>query len=351
MKEPMSNFRDQFADKFETLGGLKPLFGKFNPLNTEELAQIEKDLGVRLPEQYRGFLLEIGGVRFGAMPLVKMMQSSPRGGPDSRETFNYFFGAETEKHLALQERIGFFSGRISDKVIPIGADLMGNLTCLAIKGKRRGRVYFWDHDCGKLYLAATSFDDFLNRLEPYQEPPPRPIPNLSTLLDTEWRHLGQRPSPQETPWNSLCNQFVTSGNAELILARIHEVMKLINIVSRGTWPDDWHAWEKILPKWFLSKCTLEASKQDVDPWLNWLPPNSMNPLASDRRAEMDRPWPLEEWVYWMAPERRKWFWWEGVLVNEMNLEIHVEICEWPLPDAALDWLGRAAGAYRRLAGE
>ncbi len=50
------------------------------------------------------------------------------------------------------------------------------MICLGIKGKRRGKVYFWDHedefddngegrqDYGNVYLLANSLDEFLNKL-------------------------------------------------------------------------------------------------------------------------------------------------------------------------------------------
>ncbi len=342
--EVMKNFKKTFADKFEMLGGLMPLLEKFNPLRQEELAHIERELGVKLPESYRQFLLEIGGVTFGAMVVVRMIQDSPGGGPNKRGTFQHLFGADCEPHFGLLETIQFFESRLPENVIPIGDDMMGNYMCLVIKGKKSGRIYFLDHDHSKLYLAAESFEDLLNRLEASPEPPPKPVPDLQTLLQSEWRHFDQLPQPDEEPWNSLCNSLDCSADAPLVLQRIKDVIKLVNIVSRGAWPEDWRDWEKILPRWFLSQCTMEES-QKVDAWLWWRPPTCLNDEATQRRLEMDRPWPLAEWVYRIAPERRQWFWWQGVVLGEMSLEVHLEISAWPLPTGAFDWLARAAGAF------
>jgi hypothetical protein len=73
-----------------------------------------------------------------------------------------------------------------DTMIPIADDGGGNQICLGIKGKERGKVYYWDHhnewdeqdyleDYGEpmppevkfqnVYLIAKSFEDFIQRLE------------------------------------------------------------------------------------------------------------------------------------------------------------------------------------------
>jgi hypothetical protein len=347
----MTSFEDRFAVKFQSLGGLEPLFDRFNPVSPTELAEIERHLGVRLPESYREFLLQIGGARFGELVVVRMMQVSPGGGPDMRETFDHFFGGGPEKHLALLENIKLYGRRFSDKVIPIGDDLFGNLTCLGIKGKRLGKVYFWDHDYGKFYLAANSIEDFLSRLEIGPEPAEKAVPETKTLLETEWRHLNQLPRPGEERVRSLVSSIICPGNSEVVLERIKEVLNLVNIAARSSWPENWRDWHKFLPRWFLSKCTLEEAGLKRDPELIWLPLDSLNSWASERRGEMETPWPLADWVYWMAPERRDWYWWEGVVIDQKNLEIQMEIRNWPFPDGPLDWLARAAGAYRLLGDE
>lgn len=121
--------RERFADVFESLGGLEPLRGRFKPVTSTELAEIEGGLGVQLPALYREFLLEIGGVHFGEQVVVKMIQKSHGGGPENRQTIDSLYGAISEKQLALARNIKFWreEDRFSDSVIPIGEDVMGNL--------------------------------------------------------------------------------------------------------------------------------------------------------------------------------------------------------------------------------
>src|SRR5260370_6052733 len=87
--EVMKNFKKTFADKFEMLGGLMPLLEKFNPLRQEELAHIERELGVKLPESYRQFLLEIGGGTFLGIVGLRRLPNSPVGATNKRRTFQH----------------------------------------------------------------------------------------------------------------------------------------------------------------------------------------------------------------------------------------------------------------------
>src|SRR5262249_17352860 len=119
----MTNFRE----KFEMLGGLRPLLKEFHPVTPGELDEIQTYIQVRLPKAYRDFLLEIGGVAFGAMLVVRMMEQSPRGGANKKETIDRLFGAKPEGDFGLLENVEIFRERFPKNVIPIGQDLFGNM--------------------------------------------------------------------------------------------------------------------------------------------------------------------------------------------------------------------------------
>lgn len=160
------------------------------PMKSIELARIEKELKVTLPEDYRRFLLEIGGCAFFGMRWVGPIQTR---GPDwSRENVNVLYGSELGKNHVLREEIKVYKNRIPRSLIPIGAGGFGDQFCLGIIGEDSGKVYFWDHEnerdeqdyrvvhgSGKpvsraflfenITLVANSFADFLNGLEKEDE--------------------------------------------------------------------------------------------------------------------------------------------------------------------------------------
>jgi hypothetical protein len=69
-------------------------------------------------------------------------------------------------------------------------------------------------------------------------------------------------------------------------------------------------------------------------------------LSAEERASATRarPWTLADWLYWLEPSERQWFWWDALVENSDTLRVVVEVSGWPTPLGALDWLLRAAGA-------
>lgn len=68
--------------------------------------------------------------------------------------------------------------RIPKQLLPIACDPFGNDICLAISGRRRGKVYFWDHELElgvpswfNVFFVAKSFDNFIDILRPYEDVP------------------------------------------------------------------------------------------------------------------------------------------------------------------------------------
>lgn len=182
---------------FAKLGGIKPVVGKtFSPMTASELANIEKRLGVLLPEGYRNFLTAYGASSFnGASPenpwivYRSLTPLPPHISKTGKGLFDAFYGGKKKGRDAysLSARIKFYSGRMPDSIIPIGDDGGAGQICLGISGKEAGKVYYWDQqnepldeedyleDYGEprppaamfqnVHLIANSFEDFLQRLE------------------------------------------------------------------------------------------------------------------------------------------------------------------------------------------
>lgn len=84
------------------------------------------------------------------------------------------------------------------------------------------------------------------------------------------------------------------------------------------------------------------SPEQAKQWLAWwkgLPPTEQT------RAEIEKDWSLDNWLYWMEPGNRQWFWWDAKMLEDYDhIALAIEVEAWPFPWGALRWLFRAAGA-------
>ena len=83
------------------------------------------------------------------------------------------------------------------------------------------------------------------------------------------------------------------------------------------------------------------SHEEAERWVAWW--RTLAP-ADKARAESEKRWTLEDWLYWLTPSQRQWFWWDAVTDGDHALRVTVEVADWPTALGALDWLLRAAGA-------
>ncbi len=133
-------------------------------ITDEQIAGFEAQLKVRLPTQYRQFLLETnGGVP--NHPTIVWLHPS---GQESGTTLATFFslGGKEDLRLAWQNcRLV-----IPDDWLAIAEDIAGNLLCLQVAGQNHGSVFFWDHELSSDELedefpAYSSFDKLVKQLK------------------------------------------------------------------------------------------------------------------------------------------------------------------------------------------
>ena len=128
-----------------------------------EVAQVESELGVKLPEQYRRFLLQYNGgspqppaFRYGTGPYA-----------DSQvQSFNCILPGD---YTDLRKQAQVFKGRVPDTLLPIGADPFGNVIAIGVRSDELGKVFFWDHETSDVHPVAPGFNAFLDSLEPEPE--------------------------------------------------------------------------------------------------------------------------------------------------------------------------------------
>src|SRR5262245_12481319 len=141
------------------------------PTSEVALAEFEKRIGSRLPEDYREFLLAYNGGK----PKVSKFVFADRTGPYTGSSVRAFAALSAGAHYDLYDYLDTYCSeeerRVPSEVLPIGEDNFGNLVCLAITGRHVGRVYFWNHEgetdpaaYRNMDRIADSFSEFLSKL-------------------------------------------------------------------------------------------------------------------------------------------------------------------------------------------
>lgn len=136
----------------------------YNSLETaieSTLAEFEKKIGARFPEDFREFFIKSNRIEHS---LSTFKISAEQG--DSRVHEIYKSDLENEWNV--------FKNRIPQTMIPFASDPFGNQLCIGVTGDEKGKVYFWDHELEgeedeqpyykNVYKIAESFQDFLSGL-------------------------------------------------------------------------------------------------------------------------------------------------------------------------------------------
>jgi putative nucleotidyltransferase with HDIG domain len=144
------------------------------PVSPDQLDQIERTLNIRLPADYRSFLLRANGgdpepkfFHFTAIDEDEGTRRRQRGVvarfyPTSRAQTG---SGEVNSFVALYQEnvpLGW-----PDWLLPIAQvedDLDGGMLCIGVKGKKEGRIYYWpEQEIGEetLHKVADSFTSFL----------------------------------------------------------------------------------------------------------------------------------------------------------------------------------------------
>lgn len=137
---------------------------EFGKLPIKELEDFEIENNIKIPGDYKQFLLENNGGR--PIPNLNTQPST---------NVAYILGMHNGDYFAsLYKHIEMFKKRIPFSTFPIATDYFGNLFLLTIHPESYGQVYFWDHEGepefqdGNYILncsfVAYSFSEFLQNL-------------------------------------------------------------------------------------------------------------------------------------------------------------------------------------------
>lgn len=58
----------------------------------------------------------------------------------------------------------------------------------------------------------------------------------------------------------------------------------------------------------------------------------------------NRGWALTDWLYWLEPSQREWFWWDASVRGADSLLVRVQVTGWPTALGSLEWVLLASGA-------
>lgn len=161
------------------------------------------------------------------------------------------------------------------------------------------------------------------------------------MTSDEQRRLFDGPQPDEEPGGGLTTATARcAGDAPEVLARAREVMAAVLANSDGAWPSD-EDWRGLLPSWFVEACADEETPEQTRERLaRW---EHLTFAERARETEHDA-WSLDNWILWLEPEERQWFWWSAEAADPDQVVLRVEVPDWPAPTGALEWLLRASGA-------
>lgn len=145
------------VEKLKELGAR--LFGE-KASDESTLAEIEQL--VSISDSYRQALTTIGGAIFfdnGAR--FTPDDTIPWQRPDGTLDIDMLFGLGRGE-FSILEQLNDFKNQLPKGSVPLGDSPGGNL----IISDEYGKVFFWDHETGRVYRITLSLDDFFSRLKP-----------------------------------------------------------------------------------------------------------------------------------------------------------------------------------------
>jgi hypothetical protein len=160
--------------------------------------------------------------------------------------------------------------------------------------------------------------------------------------EVELRHLdvGPRPDERSASVGTVTCVATCRGDSDRVGERAREVLRVVLSQAHRQWPE-LSEWRRLLPSWFVESAAPEQSPEEVSQWLSWW--RSL-PAEEQSRVTREKPWTLADWLYWLEPAERQWFWWDASVEDSDTLKVVAQVVGWPAPLGALGWLLRAAGA-------
>ena len=111
-----------------------------------------------------------------------------------------------------------------------------------------------------------------------------------------------------------------ASQPERVVDRAALVLRVVVTAMLDGWDPSGDVVPEGLPEWFRRACASEGQ-------------------STDER------WSLTEWLFWVPPGDRQWFWWNARQTTSGSGEVLIETTGVPFPTGALWWLLVASGAF------
>lgn len=151
-------------------------YDQFTPFTELEISQLEEDLEVVLPPDYRNFLMQFGGGQPECTVYESTMEGYTMGRIVHIDVLHGNYQAVGSPNIAYN---GILRDRVPSEVLVIGDNGGGSYLCIGVKGKYYGQIWMWylDHQPGinqkptfkKMELIAPSFTVFIEGLRPEED--------------------------------------------------------------------------------------------------------------------------------------------------------------------------------------
>jgi len=151
------------------------------PLLDKTFTDLEKKLNLKIPSQYKKFLLEVnGGVPDKSISYTKVSKETydRSGNVETLYGQGYsimvFYSVNGALYDFFEDGYHIFSDRIPSGFIPIAMADGGDIVIMGTSGAHNGKVYGWSHDeeaevdaqeyFDNVFLIDETFNDFLDGL-------------------------------------------------------------------------------------------------------------------------------------------------------------------------------------------
>jgi len=147
----------------------------YGKLSLDKLEEFEKEIGVKLPDEYRKYLIQYNGAKF------ENNTFSLNWDKGNKSTIHSMYGiANKPKWFSIREQNPYLYdiNVVKKGYLSIGSDGLGNQILIKLKWPNKGAIYFWDHEKpflrfkNVLLKQADSFIEFVDNLkkeETYEE--------------------------------------------------------------------------------------------------------------------------------------------------------------------------------------
>jgi cell wall assembly regulator SMI1 len=144
------------------------------PLTEIALAKLEEQLELKLPQDFRAFLLESNGGYLEEGLTVDFVETGYETVTSTLINEFYYLGSSTDRSFSniASEHVRLIENDlIPPSLIPVATDAGGNYILLCVSGDDYGHVYFANHELedpetGYLVMSsiADSFTEFIDML-------------------------------------------------------------------------------------------------------------------------------------------------------------------------------------------